>query len=123
MKLSDNTVLVTGGGSGIGVALAKAFALRGNTVIVRGRNAQKLEAGHKEDSAIIALLSPATSGEIRMNNTGWTNQASTVERGLLEESGHSDAVYPAGPKVAVQARLDDTPGAPRRSRRRCSTQV
>jgi uncharacterized oxidoreductase len=49
MELGDNTILVTGGGSGIGLALAKAFALRGNTVIVCGRNAQKLEAVHREN--------------------------------------------------------------------------
>ena len=55
MKLSDNTVLVTGGGSGIGLALAKAFALRGNTVVVCGRNAQKLEAVHKENPTIVTF--------------------------------------------------------------------
>ena len=55
MKLSDNTVLITGGGSGIGLALAKAFAQRGNTVIVCGRNAQKLEAVHKENPAIVVV--------------------------------------------------------------------
>lgn len=52
MKLSDNTILITGGGSGIGLALAKAFALCGNTVIVCGRNTQKLETVHKENPAI-----------------------------------------------------------------------
>ncbi len=53
MKLNDSTILVTGGGSGIGLALAKAFALRGNTVIVSGRNAQKLEAAQREHPAIV----------------------------------------------------------------------
>ena len=52
MKLSDNTVLITGGGSGIGLALAKAFAMRGNVVIVCGRNTKKLEAVHAENPAI-----------------------------------------------------------------------
>lgn len=55
MKLSNNTVLVTGGGSGIGLALAKAFALRGNTVVVCGRNAQKLGVVRKENPTIVTF--------------------------------------------------------------------
>jgi short-subunit dehydrogenase involved in D-alanine esterification of teichoic acids len=55
MKLSDNIVLVTGGGSGIGLALAKAFAQRGNTVVVCGRNANKLGAVQRENPAIAAF--------------------------------------------------------------------
>ena len=55
MKLSDNTVLVTGGGSGIGLALAKAFAMRGSTVVVCGRNTKKLEAVHRENPAIVTF--------------------------------------------------------------------
>ena len=44
MKTSDNTILVTGGGSGIGLALAQRWHDAGNKVIVTGRNAAKLDA-------------------------------------------------------------------------------
>lgn len=44
MKINQNTILITGGGSGIGMALAKAFVAAGNEVIICGRNLAKLEA-------------------------------------------------------------------------------
>jgi uncharacterized oxidoreductase len=42
MKLSDNTVLVTGGASGIGLAIAERFLAAGSDVIVCGRREEKL---------------------------------------------------------------------------------
>ena len=52
MDLSKNTVFITGGGSGIGLALAKAFVNSQNTVIVCGRNAEKLEYVKKQYPSI-----------------------------------------------------------------------
>lgn len=44
MKTSGNTILVTGGGSGIGQALAHRLHDQGNTVIVTGRRREALDA-------------------------------------------------------------------------------
>ncbi len=43
MRTKGNTILVTGGGSGIGEALARRFSGRGDTVIVAGRRRDALE--------------------------------------------------------------------------------
>jgi uncharacterized oxidoreductase len=42
MKTSGNTILITGGATGIGLELAKQFIAKGNTVIICGRRESKL---------------------------------------------------------------------------------
>lgn len=87
MKLTQRTILITGGTSGIGLGMATQLIQRGNTVIVTGRDKEKLDAAKRtlpavhifksdvsDPSAIMALhdsvLAQFPSLDTLINNAG-----------------------------------------------------
>jgi uncharacterized oxidoreductase len=57
MKLTGNTILITGGGSGIGLACAERFISGGNTVIITGRREQVLQDAKDKFPGLITRVS------------------------------------------------------------------
>jgi uncharacterized oxidoreductase len=67
MKYNNQKVLITGGSSGIGLALAKKFMENDNTVFVTGRNLSKLEEVQKEFPKLHIFQSDVTDdAEVRI---------------------------------------------------------
>ena len=52
MQMKENTVLITGGATGIGFALAKSLTELGNRVIICGRRAERLEEAKRKLPAL-----------------------------------------------------------------------
>jgi uncharacterized oxidoreductase len=105
MKMDSNTILITGGSSGIGFELATQLLTLGNTVIITGRDQSKLDAAKKKlpkvhtlqsdvsDSKAIELLFERVTGDfpdlnILINNAGIMRKINLHdgERGLEDIS-------------------------------------
>jgi uncharacterized oxidoreductase len=66
MELAGNTILITGGTSGIGLAFAEAFYKAGSTVIICGRRTDRLENIARNMPGIITYRSDVSDEKQRL---------------------------------------------------------
>ncbi len=60
MNITNNTILITGGGSGIGLAIAKSLS-PSNKIIIVGRNKEKLDAAAKDLENVFTIRADVTN--------------------------------------------------------------
>jgi uncharacterized oxidoreductase len=87
MEFKANTVLITGGGSGIGFALAERFIRAGSSVIICGRRVDKLkEAQSKYPQMHIRVCDVADPTE-RTTLTAWATDSFPGLNMLVNNAG------------------------------------
>jgi uncharacterized oxidoreductase len=67
MNISNKTILITGGGSGIGFEMAKLLSQKGNKVIITGRTEAKLQKAASQLNNVSAIATDVNS-ETDVNN-------------------------------------------------------
>ncbi len=122
MKLSNRTILITGGTSGIGFELAKQLLSRGNQVIVTGREQSRLDQAKRslpgvhtlvsdvsDPKAIITLCSTVIASfpslNVLINNAGIMRKISVHQERSLDDLTREIDINLSGPLRMVQQLL------------------
>ncbi|MFC6225222.1 SDR family oxidoreductase [Hymenobacter artigasi] len=87
MNLATNTILLTGGASGIGLALAVRFLRAGSTVIIVGRRADKLAEAQQLYPGLITRQGDIATAAERMELVRWATTEYPALNVLVNNAG------------------------------------
>lgn len=93
MKLTGNTILITGGTSGIGLALAKHLNILNNKIIICGRREDRLTEIKRQNEGIVTKVCDVTDAQHRVDLTEWVFQNYPDVNILINNAGvqlHAD---------------------------------
>lgn len=92
MKLKNATILITGGGSGIGRSLADNFIRNGDTVIICGRSERKLENAKELIPKLHTKVCDVTNEEQRQALLKWVKEYFPSLNVLINNAGIMNVV-------------------------------
>lgn len=87
MKLSSNTILITGGSSGIGFAIAQRFIKAGNKVIICGRRESKLAEAKKKLGDVTTRVCDIGKTKERESLFNWVTKEFSQLNVLVNNAG------------------------------------
>jgi uncharacterized oxidoreductase len=87
MKIKGNTILITGGATGIGLSLAARFLHLENTVIICGRRAEKLAEARLKFHTLNTYLCDLSNLEERTDFSAWLIQNFPELNVLINNAG------------------------------------
>lgn len=87
MNTSNNTVFISGGASGIGLEIVKKLHALGNTIIINGRNQEKLDKVAKELPGVITLQADMSILEDRVRVANWLKDEHPNTNWIINNAG------------------------------------
>jgi uncharacterized oxidoreductase len=107
MKNSGNTILITGGATGIGLAVAKAFMKNGNEVIICSRRQEKLRAVRSGLPGLHIKVCDVTNKRSRLTLVEWAKKRFRSLNVLINNAGIQRSVdFTGGPKDLIKAEAE-----------------
>ena len=87
MKLSNNKILITGGGTGIGLGLTERFIQEGNTVIICGRREATLKEVTEKHPSVITKVCDLSREAGRFALYDWISEYHSDLNVLINNAG------------------------------------
>ena len=100
MKISGNTVLITGGATGIGFALAEAFLNARNVVIICGRRRHKLQEAKRKLPGLHVKSFDVSDEHERESLLRWVNSTFSNFNILVNNAGIQRQIDFTSPSIA-----------------------
>jgi len=102
MQLTNNTILITGGATGIGLALTEAFLREGNTVIICGRRESALQEARALFPQVHTRVTDLAKATDRQQLANWLADAYPTLNILVNNAGIQREFMVKKPDVANQ---------------------
>lgn len=97
MRLKNKVAIVTGGGTGIGKAIALGYAREGAKVVIAARNLSRLEKTAKEIEALGAKALPVKTDVTKMDEVDSMVKQAMASFGKIDILVNNAAIYPGAP--------------------------